>query len=133
MLHPDESAAARPNGPDSERPHDPTMKIPDPSNAGWHQGANLLLRASDAAARAELARPSPSRGAERRGRQPYRRRPSGQEPEALGDGFEDFDAERVARIREEVAEGRFRINADAVAAGLLAGIRQTLSHCEKSR
>ncbi|MCZ7563125.1 MAG: flagellar biosynthesis anti-sigma factor FlgM [Burkholderiales bacterium] len=38
-----------------------------------------------------------------------------------------FDAGRVEEIRQAIAEGRFRVNADAVADNLLKGVAELLS------
>ena len=40
----------------------------------------------------------------------------------------DFDANRVKEIREAIANGTFRVNADAVADKLLANSEEFLSH-----
>ncbi|MDR0226267.1 MAG: flagellar biosynthesis anti-sigma factor FlgM [Burkholderiaceae bacterium] len=41
---------------------------------------------------------------------------------------DDFDANRVKEIREAIANGTFRVNADAVADKLLANSEEFLSH-----
>ncbi len=109
------------------------MNVHDPRGTRWHHGVNLLLPPDDAAVGAELAPPRGACPAEPPRRRRDRPQALGREPGQGGEAFEAFDAERVARIREAVAEGRFRVNADVVAAGLLAGIRKTVSHCERCR
>ena len=52
----------------------------------------------------------------------YRRRLDNMMAEA------DFDANRVKEIREAIANGTFRVNADAVADKLLANSEEFLSH-----
>jgi negative regulator of flagellin synthesis FlgM len=37
-----------------------------------------------------------------------------------------FDAERVAAIREEIRSGRYRIDPERIADGLIAGLQETL-------
>jgi negative regulator of flagellin synthesis FlgM len=46
--------------------------------------------------------------------------------------MEAFNAERVAEIRQAIAEGRFRINPEAVADGLLASVHEMLEMRRKS-
>lgn len=39
----------------------------------------------------------------------------------------DFDAEKVARIAQAIRDGRFRVDADAIADGLIAHTRELLT------
>lgn len=41
-------------------------------------------------------------------------------------GQSDFDAKKVADVRAAIAEGRFQVNASAVADGLLASVAELL-------
>jgi len=40
----------------------------------------------------------------------------------------DFDAGRVAQIRESISAGRYQVNTAKIADGLLASVRELLSH-----
>lgn len=44
---------------------------------------------------------------------------------------ESFDAERVAEIRQAIAEGRFQINPERIADGLVDSVREMLSHRQR--
>lgn len=39
-----------------------------------------------------------------------------------------FNAERVAEIRQAIAEGRFQVNPERIADGLVDSVREMLSH-----
>lgn len=43
----------------------------------------------------------------------------------------DFDAARVARIREEISAGRYQVNTGKIADGLLATVRDLLGEGKK--
>ena len=43
----------------------------------------------------------------------------------------DFDAARVARIREEISAGRYQVNTGKIADGLLATVRDLLGEEKK--
>lgn len=43
----------------------------------------------------------------------------------------DFDAARVARIREEISAGRYQVNTGKIADGLLATVRDLLAEEHK--
>jgi negative regulator of flagellin synthesis FlgM len=43
----------------------------------------------------------------------------------------DFDAARVARIREEISAGRYQVNTGKIADGLLATVRDLLAEEKK--
>lgn len=45
----------------------------------------------------------------------------------VGRSTDDFDADRVKAMREAIANGSFRINAEAIADKLLAGAQEMLS------
>jgi len=47
--------------------------------------------------------------------------------EPVGRSTDDFDADRVKAMREAIANGSFRINAEAIADKLLAGAQEMLS------
>ena len=45
-------------------------------------------------------------------------------PDAAGNG--DFDAARVAAIREDIRAGRYQINPERIASGLMDSVRDLL-------
>lgn len=48
-------------------------------------------------------------------------------PAPLLSTHSDFDAARVARIREEISAGRYQVNTGKIADGLLATVRDLLA------
>jgi negative regulator of flagellin synthesis FlgM len=52
-------------------------------------------------------------------------------PAPLLSTHSDFDAARVARIREEISAGRYQVNTGKIADGLLATVRDLLAEEKK--
>jgi len=54
-------------------------------------------------------------------------------PAPLLSSQSDFDAARVARIREEISAGRYQVNTTKIADGLLATVRDLLGGEEPTK
>lgn len=50
----------------------------------------------------------------------------------VGAGEAPFNAERVAEIKQAISEGRFQINPERIADGLLTSVREMLGRAGKS-
>lgn len=53
-------------------------------------------------------------------------------PAKLQQGGAAFDAQRVAEIRQAIAEGRFQVNPERIADGLVDSVREMLSQRRRS-